>query len=225
MTSSPTRGDGRRTTPWPAALPQRMYLLCYDLAADELGDDTALVRGQLLRAAAVADLRLAGLLHDRDGQAVRGPGRPEDPFLAEVLDAAPADRPGRWFDVVDARWWAAEESVRDHLAAFGVIRVSRRRWLGMFPYRHVTPSDRDQVRALRARVRDVVLGDPDAAALADAVLASIAVDGASSLFHDRELRGHRAAVRALGRRVDAALPGLRSALIWSIAARRTAASA
>jgi hypothetical protein len=31
--------------------------------------------------------------------------------------------------------------------------------------------------------------------------------------------------RALGRLVDASLPGLRTALIWSVAARRVAASA
>jgi hypothetical protein len=209
-------------------LPAAMYLLCYDPAKQKMGDDNALVRGQLLRAAAVADLCLSGLLTDRDGRAVRVPDAadPHDPFLAEVLDAVPEDRSKRWFGVVDARWHTAEGTVRDQLAAEGAISVERRRWLGMVPYRAAAPCDPEQLAALRARVRDVVLGgSPGAAPARDAALAIIAHDGdADTVFGRRERREHRATLRALGTRVDTELPGLRKALIFSIAARRTAAA-
>ena len=210
----------------PLSLPERLYLLCYDLTRDRPGDDTALVRGPLLRAAAVAELRLAGQLHDHDGRAVRGCGTPDDAFLAEVLDTVPVDGGQRWYGVVDARWWNAEASVREGLAARGVITVSHRRWLGMIPRSHVTPTDPARVRDLRDRVRRVVLeGDPAVAAPADGVLAMIAVDGGvCTVFTVRELREHRAAIWALGEHVDETLHGLRKALVWSVAARRSAAS-
>lgn len=211
----------------PLSLPERMYLLCYDLTRDKPGDDTALVRGQLLRAAAVAELRLDGRLHDRGGRAVRGGGAPDDPFLAEVLDAVPADAARRWFSVVDDRWWYAEASVRDGLAARGVLTVNRRRWLGVVPHRQVALTDPAAVRGLRERVRAVVLGgDPAGAPPPDAVLAVLAVDvDVDTVFTGRDRHEHRDAVRALGRHVETALPGLRAALVWSVAARRTAASA
>ena len=212
--------------PTPLSLPQRLYLLCYDLDRDTLGAGTALVRGQLLRAAAVAELRLAGQLHDHDGRAVRGSGAPADAFLAEVLDTVPIDTAKRWYGVIDTHWWAAEGSVRRGLAARGVVTVSRRRWLGMIPHGHVTPTDPAGVRDLRDRVRRVVLGgDPAVAAPEDGVLAAVAVDGgAGTVFTVRELLEHRGAVRALGEHVDEALPGLRKALVRSLAARRSAAS-
>ncbi|MFI0468709.1 GPP34 family phosphoprotein [Saccharopolyspora sp. 5N102] len=96
-------------------LPHRMYLLCYDAGKGRLDPNSCLVRGQLMRAAAAADLAIGGLLRDRDGKAERTPAAataPGDAFLAEVLDYVPADGSRRWSNVVDRRWHTAEEAVR-----------------------------------------------------------------------------------------------------------------
>ncbi|MEQ3553646.1 hypothetical protein WIS52_24505 [Pseudonocardia nematodicida] len=61
--------------------------------------------------------------------------------------------------------------------------------------------------------------------LADATPAALAMDGhVATVFWRRELRAHEAAARAVSDRVDRELPGLRKALAWSIAARRTPGS-
>ncbi|MDL5154614.1 GPP34 family phosphoprotein [Actinomycetospora termitidis] len=207
-------------------LPQAVYLLCHDLERDRLGEDSDLLRGVLLRAAAVAELRLSGLLTDVDGRAVRLPGGvPDDGFLAAVLDAVPPGGTASWSAVMDGDPAAAEERVRGRLAELGVVRAVRRRRLCVVPYRTVAVSP--ETRALRARVRGAVLSDtPQAVSPAEAVLAVLAIDGdVRTVFAPGEHLGHRDAVRALGARVDAELPGLRTALGWAIAGLRTAASA
>ncbi|MBN9737599.1 MULTISPECIES: GPP34 family phosphoprotein [unclassified Pseudonocardia] len=211
-------------------LPHELYLLSHVPAKSRLDDDSALVRGSLLRAAAVADLRIAGLLRDRDGKAERAPGPVPgglDPFLAEVLDSVRPDRPRRWFGVVDHHWHTAERAVRESLVATGTITAERRRVLLVVPARRIEVPDRGPVQELRDRVRDAVLGggDPGAVPIGDAVLAVLADEGyVRTVFRRRELRAHKPAVRALNERVDRELPGLRTAMSWSVAARRTAAT-
>ncbi|GAA1185557.1 GOLPH3/VPS74 family protein [Pseudonocardia alaniniphila] len=225
--SDPASDPGR---PWSAAeappLPHQLFLLSYDPARARLDDDSAAVRGSLLRAAAIAELRIAGLLRDRDGRAERTSATvttPLHPFLAEVLDDVPQDRPRRWFGVLERRWYQAEGTVRDQLAAAGVVRVERRRILGLIPTRRIEVPDPGPVRALRASVREVVRAgaDPAAVPLQEALLAVLAIDGdVSTMFGWRELRAHKPAVRALAQRIDRELTGLRPALFASIAARR-----
>ncbi|ANY07092.1 GOLPH3/VPS74 family protein [Pseudonocardia sp. HH130630-07] len=214
-------------------LPHRLFLLSHDAGKAKLDTNSALVRGPLLRAAAVAELRIAGLVEDRDGKAVRTAAAATssagslDPFLADVLDAVPADRPRRWFGVVDRNWHRAEGGLREQLAADGVITAERRRMLLVFPTHRIGIADPGALRSLRDRVRAPVLEDRDPATadLGDAALAVIAIEGhVSTVFWRRELRAHKQAARALTERVDAELPGLRKALSYSIAARRTPAS-
>lgn len=211
-------------------LPHRMFLLCYDTDKDRLDSSSVLVRGPLMRAAAVADLTIGGLLRDRDGKAERTPAAataPSDAFLAEVLHEVPQDRPRRWFKVVESGWHTAEGAVRDQLASIGTITIDRRRALGLFPVRHITLAEPEQARALQDRVRNVVLSghDPATVAIEDATLAALAADGdVGTVFTTRERITHRHAFRAVTDHVDTTLPGLRKALLWSIAARRSAAS-
>lgn len=216
-------------------LPHLLYLLGYEPAKDRMDINSALVRGQLLRAAAVADLRLAGLLEERDGRAARADASVPaalDPFLREVLDDVAPDRPRGWFGLVDQRWHRAEGTVRDQLAVAGVITVERRRILRVFPSTRIAVTDLDAVRVVRDRVRERVIGGADAAAvpieaapIEDAALAVIAMDGhVATVFWRRELRANKTRADALTDRIDRELPGLRKALAWSIAARRTTAS-
>ncbi|MFR9728381.1 GOLPH3/VPS74 family protein [Saccharopolyspora sp. MS10] len=209
-------------------LPQQLFLLSYNTDKGALESSSALVRGQLLRAAAVAELRLSGHLADHGGKAVRVPGAPEpsDPFLAEVLSVAD-ERPRRWLTVVDHRWHKAEAAVRDHFAATGAIDVERRRKLGVFPSLHVELAAPEEAHALRTRLRNLALegGDLTAAPIEDVALIAIAAEGdVAHAFAWRERRRAKAAFRAVTDRFDAEFPRLRGALQMSIAARRTAAT-
>ncbi|MCY1136421.1 GPP34 family phosphoprotein [Actinoplanes sp. Pm04-4] len=207
-------------------LPHLLFLLSHQPEKDRLDDDSEAVRGSLLRGAAVAQLRLSGLLLDRAGRAERRNATPAttlDPFLAQVLADVPADRPRRWFDVLEQRWQQAEEAVQAQLVAAGAVTVEQRRVLGIIPAEQVVLTDPGSVRALRERVRRAAQREPGTAPppIGEAVLAALAIDGnVSTVFGWRDLWGHKAAVAELKDQVDRELPGLRSTLIQSIALRR-----
>ncbi|MBN6036562.1 GPP34 family phosphoprotein [Amycolatopsis sp. 195334CR] len=206
-------------------LPQRLYLLVFRPEENKLDSASALVRGQLVRAGAVAELRLTGLLHDHGGKAVPNPATPppRDPFLAEVFH----DAPRTWFNLVDRNWHKAERTVRDQLEAAGAVTVGKGRALGLFPTREPSLAEPRRVGALREQVRNAVLlgHDPAGVPVADAVMAVLTADcDVRSVFTPKERRAHKPALTALRNHVDAVLPGLRKATELSIAARRAGAA-
>ncbi len=172
----------------------------------------------LLRAAAVADLRLTGLL-DMTGAAAPAPDG-LDPFLAEVLGTVPAGQRRDWFELIVTRSRKAEDAVRDGLATAGVITVERHRVLGLFPARRIGLVDAELVESLRVGVRQAVL--EDSAPIEQAMLAVLAIDGnIGTVFGWRDLRGRSATVRALRDRVDYELPGLWKSAEAAIAVERS----
>lgn len=207
-------------------LPHQLFLLSLRPAKARLDDDSAAVRGALLRAAAIAELRLAGLLRDHDGKAERTNApviEPLNPFLADVLGDVRPDRRRGWFDVVNDRSSKAAEAVRDQLAATKIIMVEQHRILGLIPTYRIGLPDPGPVVALRERVRRAVRENPGAP-IDEAVLAVLAVDGnVSTVFGWRDLRGQSAAVRALKKRIDRELTGLRPATEAAIAVNRAPA--
>ncbi|OZM71285.1 GPP34 family phosphoprotein [Amycolatopsis antarctica] len=210
-------------------LPQRLYLLIFNLEKNKLDSASALVRGQLMRAAAVGELTITGVLRDVGGKAVRDAATPppSDSFLAEVFYDVSPEKPRKWFSLVDENWHKAEATVRDQLEASGAITVDRSRMLGIFPTRRTTPGDPAQVSALRENIRNAVLLARDPATLPpeDAVLAVLAADGdLYSVFTPRQRRENKQALTALRDHVDATMPGLRRATGLSMAARRAGAA-
>ncbi|PSK99992.1 Golgi phosphoprotein 3 GPP34 [Murinocardiopsis flavida] len=210
-------------------LPQRLYLLNFDLAKNKVDSNTALVRGQLMRAAAIAELTIAGVLTDQGGKAARDPGAspPGDPFLAEVFEDASPDKARSWFKLVDRNWHKAEATVRDQLEAAGAVGVVRRRALGIFPT--ATPSLRDpgEVRGLREAVRSAALlgRDPATLPIDEVVLAVLAVDGdVCCTVGRKERREHKPQLTVLREYFDTVLPRQRKAAGLSMTARRTAAA-
>ena len=207
-------------------LPHQFFLLSLHPEKGRLDADSEPVRGSLLSAAAVAELRIGGLVHDRDGKAERtNTTTPAalDPFLAEVLGDVPATGSRSWFEVLESRWGKAEAAVRDHLVSLGHITIEHRQILGPIRREKIVAADPDRVRALRDRVRDAARGGSEAASvpLDEAVLATLAVDGlVGTMFRWRELITHKRGIRALAERIDREMPGLRKALSYSIALRR-----
>jgi hypothetical protein len=210
-------------------LPQRLYLLSYHVEKGKLDLASVLVRGQLMRAAAVTELAIGGQLVEQDGKAARDLDHPapEDPFLADVLEYVSPDKPRRWFSVVDHRWAKAESTVKDQLIADGTITVGKGKALGLIPVDELTLANPHEVTSLRETTRNAVLPgrDPATVPVDEAALALFAAEGdVGSVFTHKERSRHKAGFKALAKQFDATLPGLRKALQLSIAARRGAAA-
>ena len=112
----------------PESLPARLYLLAYDTKKNRVTAQSQL--GLVLRAAALADLYLAGRVTDENGK-VRATGdrRPTgDPLLDEVLQQLAEHRPRSWQGWI-ARGQPAARIVRTQLEDGRYIRVEHRRIL------------------------------------------------------------------------------------------------
>jgi hypothetical protein len=199
----------------PITLPERMYLISWD--PDRRRFTGSGERDLLLRAAALADLVLAGVLRDADGRAVVVPGArpPADPFLAEVFaQVAARERPRRWQTWVNHRSGRATRLVRDRLAQARWVAVEPRRLLGIIPADRVTARDPRAVRrlidaaaaTLRApRVDTVPETDAAAAALAAAA-------GLRTVLSRKEARARKERISALGERIAPVPTALRKAV-------------
>ncbi|MFJ2740582.1 GPP34 family phosphoprotein [Streptomyces sp. NPDC087440] len=198
-------------------LPQRLYLLCYTVDKGRFELTNLQGRGQLLRAAALHELALAGLL-SVEGKKVRqrGTAPRDDGFLAEVWRDLPAESAKSWLQFVHNKAATAEKPVREQLAAAGAITVERQRKLGVLPFDRVYVKDPQQVLDLQQGLRDVVLtGTSPASAVTDELtMACFAVEvEVTSVFTAKDRREHRDALKALAAYYDTHLvPGLRRAL-------------
>ncbi|GIJ46196.1 hypothetical protein Val02_30820 [Virgisporangium aliadipatigenens] len=203
-------------------LPQRMYLLGCAVDGDRPVIAAARFRGELMRAAALAELSLRGLVTYRRGKAAGVPGTSvDDPFLASVLRYAPADRPRRWVSLISHDAHTAEAFVRGQLAEAGAVSVDPRNPL---QGAEVLVRDREAVRGLRNEVRDAVIGGRDVAELPvdrllTAVLAAEAeVDTVLTLS---ERWTHRKRLKSLAAHVEPVAPGLTIALRTANATARS----
>ena len=210
-------------------LPQRLYLLGYDLDKGKLDLASSTSRGRLLRAAACAQLSLGGQLSDRRARAVRtGVAPPVDPFLAAVHDDVPADKALAWAGVMLLRVHEAEPTVREQLVGNGTITVADRKAFGIIPAHDVTVADPDRLRALREQVRAAALGGlaPESVPAEDAVLAVLALIGTvATVFGMRESFRHGKQLTALRARVDELVPGIPPATQAAVSAARVGGTA
>ncbi|MFD2417062.1 GPP34 family phosphoprotein [Amycolatopsis pigmentata] len=181
----------------PESLPEKLFLLAVDARQERLRGGLEL--GYALRAAALADLLLRGHLRDESGKAcVAKPASGLDPLLQGVWEEV--ERAGRcsWRRLINRGRGQAIRATRDALAGAGVIRVGKRRVLGLFPATKITL--RGSVHRLADEVGRAIRGggpvariDPDVAALA--VLASaIPLRTVISVGERRRFKKRRAAL-------------------------------
>ncbi|WP_448331817.1 GOLPH3/VPS74 family protein [Streptomyces sp. DSM 41534] len=197
-------------------LPQRLYLLCYTVEKGKFELTNLQGRGQLLRAAALTELTLDGLLGSEGTKVIRSSSEPPgDPFLAEVWRDVPAQKPKSWLPLVHNKAHTAEKPVSAQLEARGAITVQHERRLKLLAVSRVAVNDPREVLALQEKVRAAVLGAPDPAAIPmdELTMAVFAAEvEVTSVFSGAERGGHKRALATLAAHFDTLVPGLRGAL-------------
>ncbi|RLL68032.1 GPP34 family phosphoprotein [Streptomyces sp. Z26] len=200
----------------PQTLPQRLYLLCYTVDKGKFELDSIQGRGQLLRAGALTELALAGLIGTEGGKVLRLPAAPPpEPFAAQVWHDLPTEKPKNWLRFLHNKAHLAETPVRDQLVADGAVGVTRTKVLGVLPADRVVVHEPERVAALQKTVRAAVAPGADPAALPfdELTMAVLAAEvEVTSVFARKELREHKAAHEELAARFDKVVPGLRKAL-------------
>lgn len=215
----------------PQSLPAQLYLLGCSLARDT--PPNGIAAPHLLRAAALAELRLAGVLATPGelstaagdlkadvgvvdvgaaGVGVAGKAAPADPVLAAVAaEVAQAGKPRSW------TWWVRHgerdtaAAVRDQLVACGAIELTRGKVLGIFTSTRVRVADRPGVERLRMDLVDALTGsvpvnklDPRLVALA-ALAAAAEMRSVYGRGVLKDARDRLAAITAAAGPVPAAL--------------------
>jgi hypothetical protein len=163
----------------PHSLPARVYLTAYDAQRKKLTRTSRL--HHLVRTAALEELMLRGLVADVDGRVVAaGRETAGDPVLDEVLAMIRASaKPRNWKHWVRKQGGRTRTAVRDQLAAERVVRVERRRILGLVPHDSVTVRDARGPKALQATAARALTGATPTTHLdpRDVALAAIAALG------------------------------------------------
>lgn len=202
-------------------LPAQAYLLACDTGRDRLPDRERVAL--LVRAAALTDLVLRGLVTDGDGRpVVAGPGGTGHLVLDDLLADLAADPHRKWRAWVrrDAR--GTLQSLEAQLDAAGVLTMRTSRVLGLFPRRRPVVRDQAAVTQLHDLVA-AALRDGEPASRVDpgvAALTSLAAAAElTTVFPRRERRRHRARIEELEDRAGAAVPALRKVVRELRAAR------
>lgn len=208
------------------SLAERLYLLAYDEDRRRLTGQPEL--GYLLRAAALTDLTLRGLLIDVGGQVQAVPGAVAnsaatptavgatqdevlDGMLREITESTPASW-GRWVSR-DSR--LTVRAIGAQLAKAGVLRVEPRRVLGLFHADVLVLADPALQARLRSGARLALFGsDPvDLIDVRDAAVVALAAAGELELVVSREdRRRYETRIEELGEHCGSAVPALRGVL-------------
>lgn len=171
----------------PESLPARLYLLACDTEKNRVTAQSQL--GLVLRAAALADLYLAGLVTDENGK-VRAAGdrRPTgDPLLDELLQQIAEHQPRSWHGWI-ARGQPAVRTVRTQLEAGWCIRVERR----MLRPDKVELLDRSAVQQYADELRDELRQHASRIEARNAAVLALAARGEIAIVISRsERREHR----------------------------------
>jgi Golgi phosphoprotein 3 GPP34 len=216
-------------------LAEQLLLLFLD---DEKGSDRASWGGDPgLAGAILLDLTAQGAIAEDDGKLAAVPGAaPEHPLLAAAHATIEASDKRR-----DAEGWVGRlpkdlkplrERTAERLVEHGVLTEERRKLLGLFPSTRFPAADPEPERALRERLRAVLLGERQPTP-EDAMLIALLIpyDLPKQLV-PRDRRGDAkrraedvAEGGAAAKAVDDTIKGIQAAVIASTTAAITASAA
>jgi hypothetical protein len=162
------------------SLTRSAFLLAFDPGKQKLTQWGEL--GYLLRAAALAELLLAGNLADESGKAraLTAPAAEPGSLRAVVWEQIANSPPRSWRRWVQKNSGKAVRVVRDELAAARLISVERRRIL-LFPVERITPRKAYLSRRLAERVGRAIRGGQPVGHLEEDVRVLAALAAAAGL--------------------------------------------
>ncbi|WP_103348063.1 GPP34 family phosphoprotein [Amycolatopsis sp. CA-128772] len=202
------------------SLPARAYLLACDTRRDRLPDRERVAL--LVRAAALTDLVLRGLVEDADGRpVVRGAGGTGHLVLDDLLAELAADPHRKWRAWVRRGARGTLQSLEAQLDAAGVLTLRTSRVLGLFPRRRPVVRDTATAAALHDEVGAALRsGSPVPPEVAALTSLAAAVE-LGTVLPRGERRRHRERLARLDAQAGAAVPALRK-VIRELHAARTA---
>jgi len=198
----------------PRSLPARVYLTAYDAQRKKLTRTSRL--HHLVRAAALEELTLRELIADRDGKvAVTGHRTTGDPVLDDVLTEIRDSKPRNWKHWVGKHGSRTRNALRDQLAAERVVRVERRKILGLIPHCRVTVRDSRASKQLQTTAARALTGATPTPRLdpREVTLAAIAAIGElDTVCKGSVRRENRARIKELVALSGPAVPALKKVL-------------
>ncbi|MEU7784914.1 GPP34 family phosphoprotein [Amycolatopsis sp. NPDC049159] len=206
------------------SLPARAYLLACDTRRDRLPDRERVAL--LVRAAALTDLVLRGLVADDGGRpVVTGAGGTGHLVLDDLLVELAADPHRKWRARVRRGARGTLESLEAQLDAAGVITLRTSRVLGLFPRRRPEVRDRAEAVALHDEVASALRSTGEVPPAVAALTALAAAVELGAVLPRAERRRHKARIAQLEEQAGAAVPALRKVIREVNAARAAAISA
>lgn len=206
------------------SLPARAYLLACDTRRDRLPDRERVAL--LVRAAALTDLVLRGLVTDDGGRpAATGAGGTGHLVLDDLLAEVTADPHRKWRAWVRRGARGTLQSLEAQLDAAGTISLRASKVLGLFPRRHIEVRDRAAASALREEVLSALRSDAEVTPEVAALTSLAATVELKTVLPRSERRQHKARIQQLEERAGAAVPALRKVIRELNAARAAAISA
>jgi hypothetical protein len=196
----------------PAGLAARAFLIAYDVERKRL---TGANQAELVRAAALVELSLTGVLTDQNGKARDSGRRTDDAVLNALLERIAESRLRSWKHWVTSDAKSTYRAVRDQLAADRVIAIEEKALFGVIPRKIVTVRDTRIVRELISTARATVLSGAPVGKLDAGEAALVAMTAAvelNTVFTGRERREHKDKIRQLTERAGPAVKALRRAV-------------
>ncbi|HEY3467479.1 MAG TPA: GPP34 family phosphoprotein [Amycolatopsis sp.] len=205
------------------SLPARAYLLACDTRRDRLPDRERVAL--LVRAAALTDLVLRGLITDADGRpAANGTGGTGHLVLDDLLAEVAADPHRKWRAWVRRGARGTLQSLEAQLAAAGVVSLRTSRVLGVFPRRHPVVRDSATAAGLHEEVASALRSEGAVSPEVAALTALAAAVELKAVLPRAERRRAKARIARLEEQAGAAVPALRK-VIREVNAARTASIA
>ncbi|MFG2193684.1 GPP34 family phosphoprotein [Streptomyces sp. NPDC048639] len=196
------------------SLPAELCLLAWDTGTGKPAAPASLP--YLVRAGALTELALRGLLLDEDGTAKpvddAGTG---DPVLDGLLELIGESRPRTWKTWVGHDTGPTLRAVRAQLRDSGRVRTRSRRVLGVFPVKDHVLEDTAEAERLRDRALRILHGPGDVAEVPDRDAALIALAAAGELrtvVSADDAEAYKERIAALAERGGRAAPALRKVM-------------
>lgn len=196
------------------SLPSALYLLAWNTDKQKLTSTDTI--GHVVRAGALAELALRGLLTDADGRPAAAEGAPTgEPALDDLLGLIARSTSLAWKGWINQGVKPTLTAVREQLAEAGLLSLDAHRIGGLVPVTTVNLRSTEAVDTLRDRAVRALRGEEPADAVAgrDAALATLAAAGGlRTVISEAETKAYRQRLAALAGRGGPAFEALRRIL-------------